>query len=196
MQTQNKLHFSFIYIICSAVFFSIGLTVCYALPSGSFLYQGLQNSIINNILNCSYFSLSAIVSSFLGETKYFFFALIATFTLHRHLIFTCLVSYKGFLTGTCSACLIRTVKYGNINAKYEVVGCLISVLLAVAVLCILCLFCSYSLIYSKKLVYPLRFKSLIKRKDTYLFLINFFSVCGAVFILVLFKHGNLNFMIY
>lgn len=191
MFSQERLHYFYLYISCSAIFFMLGLAVCYLLPQDSSIYISIQNKVTDTVYGCSSFTISSVIASFTQETKFVLFAFIATFCIHRHSIFFVLNAYKGISSGICTSCFLRIVKNGIINARFEVFGCFIFTALSVASVCLLCLYCAHSIIYSKKLMYPVKLKSTLKRKDTIAYIFDTLAFSGAVLIIILLKHGNL-----
>ncbi|MBE6717771.1 MAG: hypothetical protein E7574_00745 [Ruminococcaceae bacterium] len=197
-KTQNKTHLLFVYTVFSCIFFIIGLTLCYVLPIDSYVYKGLEDTLINSIVGTnglSLFRLSDIIPSFLCEAKYVIFILFASFTKYREILFPFFVSFKGFVVGISVACLMRSIKYGNLDASYGFLCCSVFVILSVCLILVICWLCATSSIYSNRLIYPLRLNLIIKRKDTYNFLLDFLAVCGALLIIVFLKIGNFSLMI-
>ena len=195
MYSQERLHYFYLYISCSAIFFLLGLTLCYILPQGSSIYTSIQNKVTATVIGCNSFSLSSVASSFTQEIKFIFFAFIAAFCIYRHSLFCILSAYKGISSGICTSCFLRIVKNGIIDARFEIFGCLMFTVLSVAAVCLLCLFCTHSIIYSKKLIYPVKIQSTLKRKDTVTYILDTFAFCGAVLVIILLKHGNLLFTV-
>ena len=197
-KSYNKTHFFFTYIVFSSVFYIIGLTLCYALPEESSFYRGLENTLTNNLVgnkHISFFRLSELIPVFLEEAKFVIFILCASFTKYRELIFPFLVSYKGFINGIGVCCLMRAIKYGRIQTDYSFIYSTIFVILSVCLISVICWTCVICLDYSRHLIYPLRFNLLIKRKDTYSFLLDILAICGILFIIVFLKIGNFSFMV-
>lgn len=195
MQKQNKTHFFFVYIICSALLFLSGLAVCYALPAHSALYRALEEKITDILSENRFISFRNISLSFSQELKYMFFGLVASFCTQRHILFCFTSAFKGMVTGLGCGVIMRSVKLGHIDASYEVFACFVFVVLSVASISLLCYFFSESMIFSKRLVYPPKIKIILKRKDTYSYLITFFAICGAILLVIILKQGDLFFMI-
>ncbi len=185
-----------IYISCAAVLFLLGSSLCCILPSDSYLYSVLEGNVVSTVLNSQTFNIHILASSFAEELKYLLFVLVATFCLNRNTLFCLISAYKGMSAGICSACLMRAIKLGNIVARFEILGCLFFVILSVAGICILCYTCTLSMFYSKNIIYPPKIKYLLKRKDTFVYLLNFFALCGASLVIILLKHGNLFLLIF
>jgi len=197
-KTYNKIHFFFVYIVFSAIFFVMGLTLCYSIPIDSFIYSGLEENFIkglDGIKDSAFFSLTNIIPVFLAEMKYVLFIIFASFTKHRGYIFPALVSFKGFVIGISVACLMRSIKFGNVDVEYEFLFCSVFVILSVCLISVICWLSATSLLYTDRLIFPLKINLIIKRKDTYAYLLDILAVCGALFIIVLLKIGNFKFMI-
>ncbi len=195
MRKQNLTAYFILYISVSALFFIFGLIICYILSPDSHLYSLLENNVVSSVLTARSFDVLSVSSSFLGELKYLFFILVTTFCTKRNTLFCLASAYKGFSVGLCSATLIRAVKLGNIVAHFKIFGCVGFVVLSVANICLLCYTCTLAMLYSKSIMYPPKIKSLIKRNDLLYFLLNFLALCGASFLIILLKHGNLFLLI-
>lgn len=195
MRKQNFISFFLLYISVAALFFLIGLVVCCLLSPASHLYSLLENNVLSSVSEASSFEISMISASFLGELKYLFFIFITTFSINRAYFFAFATAYKGISAGLCSAALLRAVKFGSLAARFKIFGSVAFVIVSVANICLLCYTCSQAMIYSKSIIYPPKIKSLFKRKDTLLFLLNFLAVIGASFLIVLLNYGNLFLLI-
>lgn len=195
MHKQNLSAYFLSFISVSALFFLIGLTVCYILSPDSRLFSLLENNVVSSVISARSFDIFTLSASFADELKYLLFIFVTTFCVKR-LPFFCLVSaYKGFTSGVCSAIFLRAVKIGAVIVRFKSFGCMLFIVFWVANLCILCYTCASAMIYSKSIIYPPKFKSLLKRKDTIKFLFNFLALCGASFLIILLKHGNLFMLI-
>ena len=191
MFSQERLHYFFLYISCAAVLFLSGLIVCYLLPSGSYFFQTLENAVYNTTVSFCKINPSSLITSYAQEFKFFLFISAATFCIHRHIIFYIITAYKSFTSGLCTACFLKAVKHNVIVLNFETLGCFTFTLLTVLSIVLLCLFCAHSMLYSKRIVYPVKISFLIKRKDISRYIIDFFAVCGIVLIILLLKQGNL-----
>lgn len=197
MSLKNDVRYSFIvYIAFASLFFITGCILCYLIPEGSFFYSGLKNTLVGNLKDTNPLSVYLIASAFAKEIKYIFFALASTFTAHKQKLFPLLIAYRSLLNGSCSSCLIKEIKLGTIKVDNEIFGCFIFIVSTVGALSILCLLCASSLKYSEKLIYPAKLTTILKRKDTYLFLLDFLSCCGAVLLLIIIKQWSLYLMLF
>lgn len=191
---QNKQHFFFTFVVFSCIFFVFGLSFCYFIPYDSFIYSLLENALINNLNKLS-FNIYTFLSAFLGEMKYFLFILLALFSNYRYKFLILLASYRAFLFGISSACLMRSIKIGSLYINHSFIYCFIFVLLIVTMICTLCYACCEAIIFSNKIIYPIRLKAIAKRKDSYLFLLNFAALCGVVAIVTFLIIGIIYLMI-
>lgn len=195
MRKQNLTAYSLLYTSVSALFFLIGLIFSYTLSPNSHLYSLLENNVVSSVLNARSFEISTISASYLGELKFLFFIFITTFSTQRAYFFALASAYRGISAGVCSAIFLRAVKLGSIAVRFKTFGCAGFVIVSVANICLLCYTCSQAMIYSKSIIYPPKIKSLLKRKDTLNFLINFLALIGASFLIILLNHGNLFLLI-
>ena len=195
MRKQTLTSYFLIYVSVSALFFLVGLTFGYILSPDSHIFSLLENNVVSSVLSASEFEISTISSSFFEELKYLIFVFITTFSIKRTYFFSLAVAYKGISAGLCSAIFLRAVRLGALAVRFKVFGSLAFTLLSVANICLLCYTCTLAMIYSKNIIYPPKLKSLLNRKDTFIFLINFLTLCGAGFLIILLNHGNLFLLI-
>ncbi len=191
---RNKQHFFFTFVVFSSLFYFIGLSFCYFIPYNSFIYSLLENALISN-LNKLNFSMYSFLFAFLGEMKYFLFILIALFSNYRYKFLILLVSYRAFLFGISSACLMRCIKTGTLYVNHSFLSCFVFVLLIVSLICVICYACCEAILFSAKVIYPIRLKTIAKRKDSYIFLLNFAAICGVVAIVIFLIIGLIYLMI-
>ncbi len=192
--SRDKQHLFFTFVVFASCFFVLGLSFCYFIPFDSFIYSLLEKALINNLNKIS-FSLYSFLYAFLGEMKYFLFVLIALFSNYRYKFLILLVSYRAFLFGISSACLMRCVKMGSLYINYSFIYCFLFVFLIVALICTIIYACCEALLFSSKIIYPIRPKAIVKRKDTYMFLLNFAAICGVVAIVIFLIIGIIYLMI-
>ncbi len=191
MRKQNLTAYFLLYISISALFFLIGLIFGYILSPDSPVYSLFETNVVTSVLSAQGFEISTISSSFFEELKYLFFIFITTFSIKRTYFFSLVSAYKGISAGLCSALLLRAVKFGTIVMRFKIIGSIGFVIISVANICLLCYTCSQAMVYSKNIIYPTKIKSVLKRKDTLKFLINFLALVGASFLIILLNHGNL-----
>lgn len=194
---KENLHYLFVYIIFSSAFFIPGLFLTLALPSESVIYKTLlQNfELVKSVSSTSRFfvDLPMLISSFLGELKYLLFVFIACFTVHRHLLFVLLNSYRGFIAGVGCSLFLRVITIDNTTVMLPFITGIIFIVMNVCNVIILSKFSADSMMFSKKIIYPLKFSYFFKRKDTYSHLFRLLALCGAEFIITLLKIGNMLF---
>lgn len=190
-----KAHIFLIYSLYAAAFFVAGVLLFYLLPEGNFIYLGVSDGIYRNISSNTQITFSSLASTFAREVKYIIFIFAAVFTAKRHFLFISLLSFKGFLTGAGIACFMRELKCGVYNTVSAPLVCFVYTVISVSALCVLIYFCGESLWFSKKLIYPPKFKSVVKRKDSITYLFLFFALCGVLLLITIIKHGNLMLMI-
>ncbi|MBR6682363.1 MAG: hypothetical protein IKL40_05205 [Clostridia bacterium] len=197
-EKEEKIRFFMIFIIIAASSFLVGLIVRYLIPQSFSLCKSYQNSLKTALILQSengFFSLPVLASAFTEDAKFFFFVFVAGFTNYADKLFVCLSLFKGITSGFCTASLMCLIKSGEIIAKHQFLTTFVFTLYAVSLIAGLCLFCSVSLYFSKKHLQPFGLKPLLKRKTTYLFILDFLVFCGTAFILILIKQGNFLFMI-
>lgn len=191
MRNQNLTAYFLLYISVSALFFIFGLVFAYVISPDSHIFSLLENNVVSSVLSARNFEINTISSSFWKELKYLFFIFLTTFSIKRTYFFALASAYKGVSAGVCSAIFLRAVKIGSLSLNFKYFGCVAFVIVSVANICLLCYTCSQAMIYSKNIIYPPKIKSLLKRKDTLIFLINFLALIGASFLIILLNHGNL-----
>ena len=195
MQNNNdKINFYFVLITFSALFFTFGLALFYLLPADSYFYQAFENSLSKDLLNFEY-TFSSVAFALSKVLKYYLFALISLFSSYKERYMVGLLAFRGLFIGITSACLMRGAKSGSIYINHGFLSTFIFILLSVMHICILAYACVRATAYSKRLVYPIQPINVIKRKDTYLFLLDYASFAGIAIIIELFIMGNYLLMV-
>ena len=196
---KDKLHYLFTYVITSAAAFLVGLVFVLTLPSDSLFYQWLLKSFDDTKLIISDYesvlSLSMIVPSFIAEIKYLIFVFLACFTLHRYFIITALNAYRGLVAGVGCSLFLRIVSINVSSGLKCFLSSLLFVVLSLCFVLIVSKFSANSILFSKKIIYPVKLSVLFKRTDTYSHLFELLALCCIDFIITLIKVGNLIFTI-
>ena len=195
----EKTRYIFIFTVISAVFFLFGLVMIFSLPSDSILYEGLENTVSDiaflNSKKTDRIDLSVFISSFFSEIKYLFFAFISCFSFHRYKLFIALNSYRGLLSGFGCALFLRTEILDAQFGRITFLSAFTFIAVCVSYVIILCVYCSECLLFSRKIIYPIKLSVFFKRRDTYSFIFSFLAFCGAVLIITFIKIGNMFFII-
>ena len=155
----------------------------------------LEASVADAVSSSGESMLNAISSAFADELKYYLLIGVAMFSSARDTVYCILSAFKGITAGICCACVMRAIRSGAFAHANALLGCPLLIVLSVAGILLLCLCCSVSHGFSKRTVYPPRLRFLLKRKDTYSYLLSFFAICGAALIIILLKYGNLHLLI-
>ena len=191
---SNKLHYIFTYTIYSASFFVLGLILVNILPETSYIYQGILRSFSEIEVvysNKNLFDSTLLFSLFTSELKYLIFIFISCLCVYRNLIIIVINSYKGFVTGIGCALFVRII---SLNTQSQTLAFITSLLYIILSLCLIfanTLFSTDSMLYSRRIIIPVKITTLLKRKDTYSQLFKLLVFCGAIFIITLIKMGTL-----
>lgn len=192
MQNKKEItHYIFVFSCFSAVFFVLGLVLSFLIPKNSLFSNSVLKYIFDfteqNFAEDFNYSISLFVSSFLFEIKYLFFALLCSFSTQKQKLLPIVVSYKGFTSGFGCAYYLSGLKGTGVFNIGDFICGLTFIFSCVGFIFVLCWLCSQATIYSTKIIYPFKLKTLFKRKDFYAFLLDFSALIGTDFILTIIK---------
>ena len=194
-KTKDSQYYFFILLLFTSFFYLAGNIICYTLPLDSSVCVWMEEALTDNLKSGCPIDVASILCSFIQELKIPFFIVIAAFTSRRFLLTAIALSYKGLSCGMCTACFMKAVSLGKITLRYEAFCSFAFTLLSVCTLCLLCFLGVKSLTFCRKILYPLKFSVLFKRKDTYEYIIDILALCGILLIIIFLKPGNCNLII-
>ena len=195
VKPKDKYYYFSIFIAVSALSFLLGLTAFTLVRETSWLYNSFSDSFfdIHRMIsqNKSHFNVGIILKDFVFEIKYVLCIFIMGFTRYRNTLVPSVLAYKGFVSGIGCSLFFRIVLQKAPDFKTLIFGGIVFCIInALTVLC-LCLFASYDMIYSKKIILPIKFSNLIKRRDTRTILTEICAYIGVLLIVSVIKSLNL-----
>lgn len=194
-QSSEKTRLLFVFSVISAVSFLIGLVITFSLPAGSFIYNGLERAVldISKLNSNSEFSekIGVFISSYFDEIKLLLFAFLSCFSIHRSKLFIGVCAFKGITSGIGCGLFLRTLPYFEHSEWLSFLSAIIFVTSTVGCVLFLIYFCVKGSLFSKRVIYPIKFLPFLKRKDTRLFILDLLAFCGALIVILLLKIGNL-----
>lgn len=194
-QASEKTRLLFVFSCVSAVFFLAGLVITLSLPSASFIFNGLQKAVLDiaeiNSVSSTFKKIGLFISSYFDEAKLFLFVFLACFTTHRSKFFICVCAFKGASSGIGCSLFLRTLPFFEVSGWHSFISSIVFVLTSVCSVILLILFCTKATLFSKKIIYPIKISSFLKRKDTKLFIFDLFAFCGLLIVIMFLKVGNL-----
>ncbi len=192
---KEELHHLFSFTVFSAIFFVLGLVIVISLPETSRIYMGLSQSFYEikpfYSANKGFFDTTLTISIFYSEIKYLIFIFMSSLCMQKKLLLIAINSYKGFITGVGCSLFVRIISVDTNTTFIAFLLSIIYIILSVSTVLINSKYSVSSIMFSKKIITPVRIKTLLKRKDTYNQLSELLVLGGILFIITLIKIGTL-----